>query len=96
MSAFEATPDAERGATEGGRSDGETARPAETLLRRRLGQAAAAFRIELGQQLRGLGAVGLALLALLLSLPWVIAWLPISRIRPSRSSAAPGRASAIT
>ncbi len=77
MSAFEAQSGAVADGDEAevGRSDGETARPAETLFRRRLAQAVAAFRIELGQQLRGLGAVGLSLLALLLSLPWAIAWL---------------------
>jgi hypothetical protein len=48
--------------------------PGGSLFRRRAGQAAAAFRIEAGQQLRGLGALGLAILALLPSLPWVIAW----------------------
>lgn len=45
-----------------------------SLFRRRAGQAAAVFSIEVGQQLRGLGALGLAILALLPSLPWVIAW----------------------
>jgi len=48
--------------------------PAGSLLRRRAAQAAAAFRIEAGQQLRGLGALGLGILALLPSLPWAIAW----------------------
>lgn len=41
---------------------------------RRAGQAAVAFQIEVGQQLRGLGTVGLVLLALLPSLPWAVAW----------------------
>jgi len=48
--------------------------PGGSLFRKRAGQAAAAFTIEVGQQLRGLGALGLAILALLPSLPWVIAW----------------------
>lgn len=48
--------------------------PGGSLLRMRAGQAAAAFTIEIGQQIRGLGALGLAILALLPSLPWAIAW----------------------
>lgn len=44
------------------------------LFRRRAAQAAQVFRIEAGQQLRGLGAAGLALLALLPALPWTIGW----------------------
>lgn len=68
MTAFEAStaPAPETGPPDGG---------AEPLLRQRLDQAAVAFRIELGQQLRGLGAAGLALLALLPSVPWGIGWL---------------------
>ena len=57
------------------------ASPATSLLRRRAAQAAAAFRIEAGQQLRGLGALGLAILALLPSLPWAIAWASLIRWR---------------
>lgn len=53
---------------------GAGAAPGGSLLRRRLAQAAVMFRIEVGQQLRGLGPLGLAILALLPSLPWTIAW----------------------
>lgn len=68
MTAFE---DATGGAPAGDAGRAGT----DSLRRRRLNQAAAAFRIELGQQLRGLGTFGLALLALLPSVPWAIAWL---------------------
>lgn len=73
MTAFEAsTPTADETAAPAS----EAGSPAtESLRRRRLAQALVAFRIELGQQLRGLGAFGLAILALLPSLPWLIVWL---------------------
>lgn len=62
------------GSTIGPAGAAPAAAPGGALLRRRAGQTAAVFRLEVGQQLRGLGALGLGILALLPSLPWAIAW----------------------
>lgn len=61
--------------TPSGTSSGPTSFERPEGFRLTLAQVAAAARIEAGQQLRGLGAFGLGLLALLPALPWLIVWL---------------------